>query len=82
MDRTVSTSRTGVEMFSPLIILVAVLLGVEYFLSNTFYRRDDSQAKQELRRYPVSRPKLMSAFHSLSKQPDCIGWHRIYLLKI
>jgi hypothetical protein len=41
IDRTVSTARTGTELFPLLILLVAALLGAEFILSNKFYKRDD-----------------------------------------
>jgi hypothetical protein len=41
IDRTVSTARTGTELFPLLILLVAALLGGEFILSNKFYKRDD-----------------------------------------
>lgn len=41
IDRTVSTARTGTELFPLLILLVAGLLGAEFVLSNKFYKRDE-----------------------------------------
>jgi hypothetical protein len=39
IDRTVSTGRTGTELFPLLMLLLAALLGAEYFLSTKFYRQ-------------------------------------------
>ncbi|MDX1963710.1 MAG: BatA domain-containing protein [Pirellulales bacterium] len=50
IDRTVSTSRSGVELYPYLILLVALVLGLEYYLSNKFYRRvsDANPTKEAL----------------------------------
>jgi hypothetical protein len=39
IEREVSTNRVGHELFSLLIALVAVLLGLEHVLANRFYRQ-------------------------------------------
>jgi hypothetical protein len=38
IQRGVSTSRVGRELFGPLILLVGVLLALEYVMANRFYR--------------------------------------------
>ncbi len=38
IERSVSTSRVGRELFGPLILLVGVLLALEYVVANRFYR--------------------------------------------
>ena len=40
IERDVNLGRTGREMYPLLIILVALVLGVEHLLANKFYRRD------------------------------------------
>ncbi|MDZ4818511.1 MAG: BatA domain-containing protein [Planctomycetota bacterium] len=71
ITRDVSLGRVGVELYPLLILLVALALGTEQFLSNRFYRRDntvgmdpkkslavpDSQIPQAKIK-PVPRPEL------------------------
>ncbi len=40
IDRSVSAGRVGQELYPPLIVIVALLLGGELLLANRFYRRD------------------------------------------
>ncbi len=46
IDRSVSTARSGTELFPLLILLVALILGAEFILANKFYKRDDLGAGQ------------------------------------
>jgi len=39
LERDVSTARVGRELFPSLIVIVALLLGMEYVLANRFYRK-------------------------------------------
>lgn len=41
VERDVNLGRTGSEMYPLLIILVAIVLGLEHLLANKFYKRDD-----------------------------------------
>ncbi len=38
IDRDVSTGRVGRELFPPLILIVALILGLEMFVANRFYK--------------------------------------------
>jgi hypothetical protein len=38
IDRDVSAGRVGRELFPPLMLLVAIILGLEMFVSNRFYK--------------------------------------------
>ena len=37
IDRDISTGRVGRELFPPLIVFVALVLGLELFVANRFY---------------------------------------------
>ena len=38
IDRDVSTGRVGRELYPPLILIVALILGLEMFVANRFYK--------------------------------------------
>ncbi len=49
ITRDVSLGRIGMELYPLLILLVALVLGVEHLLANRFYRRDTSVAMEAKR---------------------------------
>jgi hypothetical protein len=38
IDRDISMGRVGQELFPPLILIVALILGLEMFMANRFYK--------------------------------------------
>jgi uncharacterized membrane protein len=47
IDRNVNLGRAGQELYPLLIILVALVLGLEHLLANKFYRRDPHQDEEK-----------------------------------
>lgn len=65
IDRSVSAARTGAELFPLLILLVALILGGEYYLANKFYKRDKTQTE--------TRPQSLDGFQNNENRADSTG---------
>jgi hypothetical protein len=68
--RDVSIGRVGVELYPLLVVLVALILGLEHVLANRFYRRNTSVAMEPVK--PASLESL-STTASNAEQPNGIS---------
>ncbi len=71
IERDVSLGRTGRELYPLLILLVAIILGLEHVLANKFHRRDkqaDQPTHQQL-------AKALATEIVTEQEPAAVGSH-------
>ena len=73
ITRDVQRGRVGVELYPFLILLVALVLGLEHVLANRFYRRNTSVTMEVERPTSLDHPPAPPPLPPESKQPAMVG---------